>query len=61
MSIRTPAIGMHGLVKAYDPNRALDGNNLTVQRGRAFGFRGPNGACKSTTIGILATLTRPKL
>ena len=54
-----PAIEARGLVKAYAGNRALDGIDLTVQRGQVFGFLGPNGAGKTTTIRILATLTRP--
>ncbi len=55
-----PAIEAHGLVKAYGETRALDGIDLTVQRGQVFGFLGPNGAGKTTTIRILATLTRPR-
>jgi ABC-2 type transport system ATP-binding protein len=54
-----PAIEAHGLVKIYGGTRALDGIDLTVQRGQVFGFLGPNGAGKTTTIRILATLTRP--
>ena len=54
-----PAIEACGLVKVYGEHRALDGIDLTVQRGQVFGFLGPNGAGKTTTIRILATLTRP--
>src|SRR5580692_10293135 len=54
-----PAIEAHGLVKIYGGTRALDGIDLTVQRGQVFGFLGPNGAGKTTTIRILATLARP--
>jgi ABC-2 type transport system ATP-binding protein len=54
-----PAIEARGLVKTYGKNRALDGIDLTIRRGRVFGFLGPNGAGKTTTIRILATLTRP--
>ncbi|MEO3826774.1 ATP-binding cassette domain-containing protein [Actinomadura sp. B10D3] len=54
-----PAIDARGLVKVYGKTRALDGIDLTVQRGQVFGFLGPNGAGKTTTIRILATLTRP--
>lgn len=54
-----PAIEVHGLVKVYGGNRALDGIDLTVQRGQVFGFLGPNGAGKTTTVHVLATLTRP--
>ena len=44
-----PAIEAHGLVKAYGETRALDGIDLTVQRGQVFGFLGPNGAGKPVT------------
>jgi len=54
-----PAIEARGLVKVYGESRALDGIDLTIQRGQVFGFLGPNGAGKTTTIRILATLTRP--
>ena len=54
-----PAIEARGLVKVYDGRRALDGIDLTIQRGQVFGFLGPNGAGKTTTIRILATLARP--
>ncbi|MCP9953081.1 ATP-binding cassette domain-containing protein [Actinomadura madurae] len=59
MSEDYPAIDARGLVKVYGETRALDGIDLTVQRGQVFGFLGPNGAGKTTTIRILATLTRP--
>ena len=54
-----PAIEAHGLVKIHGGTRALDGIDLTVQRGQVFGFLGPNGAGKTTTIRIVPTLTRP--
>ncbi|TDB83184.1 ATP-binding cassette domain-containing protein [Actinomadura sp. KC216] len=54
-----PAIEARGLVKTYGENRALDGLDLTVQRGQVFGFLGSNGAGKTTMIRVLAMLTRP--
>ncbi|TDD34487.1 ATP-binding cassette domain-containing protein [Actinomadura sp. KC06] len=54
-----PAIEARGLVKVYGGNRALDGIDLTVQRGQVFGLLGPNGAGKTTAVRVLATLTRP--
>ncbi len=39
--------------------RALDGLNLTVERGQIFGFLGGNGAGKTTTIKILMRLLFP--
>jgi ABC-2 type transport system ATP-binding protein len=53
------AIEAHGLVKAFDGNRAVDGIDLAVRRGTVYGVLGPNGAGKTTTIRMLATLLRP--
>jgi len=39
--------------------RAVDGLNLTVQRGEIFGLLGPNGSGKSTTLKILLGLLHP--
>jgi ABC-2 type transport system ATP-binding protein len=38
---------------------ALQGLNLTIERGEVFGFLGPNGAGKTTTIKILVGLMHP--
>ena len=46
-------IEIRGLVKAYGGTRALDGLDLTVQRGSVHGFLGPNGAGKTTTVRVL--------
>ncbi|MDH5683158.1 MAG: ABC transporter ATP-binding protein [candidate division WOR-3 bacterium] len=40
--------------------KALEGLNLEVKTGEIFGFLGPNGSGKTTTIKILLGLTRPK-
>jgi ABC-2 type transport system ATP-binding protein len=53
-----PAIEISGLVKTFGPVRALDGLDLTVERGEVHGFLGPNGAGKSTTIRVLLGLLR---
>jgi ABC-2 type transport system ATP-binding protein len=37
-----PVIEVHGLVKAFERFRAVDGLDLTVQRGEVHGFLGPN-------------------
>jgi ABC-2 type transport system ATP-binding protein len=47
-----------GLVKRYGATVALDGLDLSVQRGEVHGYLGPNGAGKSTTIRILLGLAR---
>ena len=48
-----------GLVKRYGPIAAIDGVDLTVERGDVYGFLGPNGAGKTTTLRILLGLIRP--
>jgi ABC-2 type transport system ATP-binding protein len=48
------AIVIEKLSKVYGAVRALDGLDLSVERGAVFGFLGPNGAGKTTTLRILA-------
>jgi ABC-2 type transport system ATP-binding protein len=47
---RDPVIRARHLVKTFGRVTALDGLDLTVERGQVHGFLGPNGAGKSTTI-----------
>lgn len=42
-----------GLVKRFGAFTALDGLDMSVERGAFYAFLGPNGAGKSTTISIL--------
>jgi ABC-type multidrug transport system ATPase subunit len=51
------AIETHGLTKRFGTRTALDGIDLRVPRGSAFGFLGPNGAGKTTIIRTLLGLT----
>jgi len=52
-------IHTRGLKKRYGKTQALAGLNLNVEKGAIFGFIGQNGAGKSTTMRILATLMLP--
>ncbi|MFJ7932977.1 ATP-binding cassette domain-containing protein [Sporosarcina sp. NPDC096371] len=52
-------IEIKGLTKRYGKFCALDDLNLTLAEGTVFGFVGANGAGKSTTFLILATLLQP--
>jgi ABC-2 type transport system ATP-binding protein len=52
-----PAIETVGLTKRFGERAALDGIDLQVPRGVAFGFLGPNGAGKTTIIRTLLGLT----
>ncbi|HWD11088.1 MAG TPA: ABC transporter ATP-binding protein [Solirubrobacteraceae bacterium] len=51
------AIETTGLTKRFGERTALDGVDLHVPRGSAFGFLGPNGAGKTTMIRTLLGLT----
>ena len=51
-------IETRGLDKRFGRVRALDGLDLTVQRGDVHGFLGPNGAGKSTAIRVLLGMLR---
>lgn len=48
-----------GLTKKYGSFYALNNLNLNLSEGTVFGFVGANGAGKSTTFSILATLLQP--
>ncbi len=52
----TAVISVSALVKTFGSTRALDGLDLTVERGEVYGFLGPNGAGKTTTIRVLLGL-----
>ncbi|ALC86226.1 MULTISPECIES: ABC transporter ATP-binding protein [Bacillaceae] len=52
-------IEIKGLTKKYGSFYALNDLNLTLDEGTVFGFVGANGAGKSTTFSILATLLQP--
>ncbi|MFI5004276.1 MAG: ABC transporter ATP-binding protein [Solirubrobacterales bacterium] len=51
------AIETRGLTKRFGARTAIDGVDLHVPRGSAFGFLGPNGAGKTTMIRMLLGLT----
>lgn len=53
------AISVEGVTKRYGATVALDGLNLTVERGSVVALLGPNGAGKTTLTRVLATLARP--
>ena len=53
------AIETIGLTKRYDEVVAVRDLNLTVEEGEIFGFLGPNGCGKSTTINMLLDYVRP--
>jgi ABC-2 type transport system ATP-binding protein len=55
----TLAIETTGLARRFGAVRAVDGIDLQVPEGSVFGFLGPNGSGKTTTIRMLVGLVRP--
>src|SRR4051795_7204515 len=55
----SPAVHTEGLGKRFGTRAALDGVDLEVPRGVAFGFLGANGAGKTTLIRLLLGLAEP--
>lgn len=49
----------HGLKKYFGKVRAVDGVSLRVRYGEVYGFLGPNGSGKTTTIGMIMGLLHP--
>ena len=54
-----PAIHTAGLCKRYGQTLALDALELSVGAGEVYGYLGPNGSGKTTTIRLLLGLHRP--
>ncbi len=46
-------VEIKNLVKKYGDHTAVDQLNLTVEKGQIYGFLGPHGAGKSTTMNIM--------
>ncbi|GER87115.1 ABC transporter ATP-binding protein [Dictyobacter vulcani] len=55
----TPVISTQRLTKAFGNLVAVNDLNLQVMRGDVFGFLGPNGSGKTTTIRMLLGLIHP--
>jgi ABC-2 type transport system ATP-binding protein len=55
----TAAIHTQRLTKRYGDTVALDGLDLTVNDGEVYGYLGPNGSGKTTTIRLLLGLHHP--
>jgi ABC-2 type transport system ATP-binding protein len=54
-----PIIQATGLTRRFGKTVAVDGLDLTVERGEIFGLVGPDGAGKTTTIRMLAAIMDP--
>ena len=53
------AVSTAGLTKRFGSQTAVDGIDLAVPRGSVYGFLGPNGSGKTTTIRMLLGLVSP--
>jgi ABC-2 type transport system ATP-binding protein len=53
------AVRLHGLTRRFGDFVAVDQVSLEVSRGEIFGFLGPNGSGKTTTIKMLCGLLAP--
>ncbi|HEX3939172.1 MAG TPA: ABC transporter ATP-binding protein [Xanthobacteraceae bacterium] len=53
------AIDVHGLTKKFDGRVVVSDLSMQVKRGTIYGFLGPNGSGKTTTIRMLCGLLTP--
>jgi ABC-2 type transport system ATP-binding protein len=56
--MRSPAIAVSGLRKAFGDKVVLDGIDLDVRAGTVFSLLGPNRAGKTTAVNVLTTLMK---
>jgi len=54
-----PAIEIQGLKKAFNERPVLQGVSLKVNQGDIYGFLGPNGSGKTTTLRLLLGILSP--
>ena len=52
-------IEIKNISKAYEAQKVVDSLSLTVKSGAVFGFLGPNGSGKTTTMKMLVGLSKP--
>jgi ABC-2 type transport system ATP-binding protein len=59
MNAAAPAIDVHGLDKRFGDKHVVVDLSLRVERGEIFGFLGPNGSGKTTSIRMMCGLLTP--
>lgn len=52
-------LDVNSLCKSYGSLNAVDGVSFSIERGEVFGYLGPNGSGKTTTIRCIMGLLRP--
>ena len=58
-SAQDVAIDVQGLTKRYGDRTVVDGLTMQVRRGEIYGFLGPNGSGKTTSIRMMCGLLTP--
>ena len=58
-SSASPALEVRELVKTFGGRRVVNGVSFELRRGEIFGFLGPNGSGKTTTMRMALDLIRP--
>jgi len=54
-----PAVAIRGVTKAFGAHTAVNNLSLTVPRGAVYGFIGPNGSGKTTTLRMIMHILHP--
>lgn len=52
-------INVQGLTKSFGPKTVVDHLDMTIRKGEIYGFLGPNGSGKTTSIRMLCGLLNP--
>lgn len=52
-------INVQGLTKSFGPKTVVDNLDMTIRKGEIYGFLGPNGSGKTTSIRMLCGLLKP--
>ena len=58
-STMTNAIELHNVTKQFGSQTAVDSINLQVPEGSIYGFIGPNGSGKTTTLRMILRILQP--
>ncbi len=59
MSVTDPAVELHSVTKLFGHQKAVDSVDLVVPKGSIYGFIGPNGSGKTTTMRMILRIYKP--